>query len=180
MDTRCLPVAPNGNPCPVDKVLPIGPTTKPNIFQSCAGNLKYPSRPPTTPDEPGAPPASRHGRPAVLRGTAALAAGGLLLVVLAPGVPAVLAGALLWGTGASLGFPVGMSAAADDPHGAAVRVSVVSSVGYTAFLAGPPLIGLLAEPERLGVLHALLVVLVALLVGTTVAGATLPPRPSGR
>jgi cyanate permease len=50
----------------------------------------------------------------------------------------------------SLGFPVGMSAAADDPHGAAVRVSVVSSIGYTAFLAGPPLIGLLAEPDRWG------------------------------
>ena len=56
-----------------------------------------------------------------------------------------LAGALLWGLGAALGFPVGMSAAADDPSRAAVRVSVVSSIGYTAFLAGPPLIGLLAE-----------------------------------
>ena len=48
-------------------------------------------------------------------------------------------------SGPSLGFPVGMSAAADDPARAAVRVSVVSSIGYTAFLAGPPLIGLLAE-----------------------------------
>ena len=119
---------------------------------------------------------SRHGRPAVLRATAVLAVGGLLLVVLAPSVPVVLVGALLWGAGASLGFPVGMSAAADDPHGAAVRVSVVSSVGYTAFLAGPPLIGLLAEPERLGVLHALLVVLVALVVGATVARAAAPLR----
>ena len=55
-----------------------------------------------------------------------------------------------------------------------MRVSVVSSIGYTAFLAGPPLVGLLAEPERLGVLHALLVVLVALLVGAAVART--PPR----
>jgi hypothetical protein len=78
-----------------------------------------------------------------------------------------------------------MSAAADDETGAAVRVSVVSSIGYTAFLAGPPLVGLLAEPERLGVLRALLVVLVALLVGAAVARSAAPLRqpeavPAGR
>jgi fucose permease len=117
---------------------------------------------------------TRYGRPTVLRATALLAVVGLLLVVLAPAVPLVLLGALLWGAGASLGFPVGMSAAADDPHGAAVRVSVVSSIGYTAFLAGPPLLALLAEPERLGILDALLVVLVALLVGAAVARSTAP------
>ena len=94
----------------------------------------------------GGPLLERYGRPVVLRATAAVALVGLLLVVLARPLPLVLAGALLWGAGAALGFPVGMCAAADDPHGAAVRVSVVSSVGYTAFLAGPPLVGLLAEP----------------------------------
>ncbi len=117
---------------------------------------------------------TRYGRPAVLRATALVAAVGLLLVVTGSG-PLVLLGALLWGAGASLGFPVGMSAASDDPAGAAVRVSVVSSVGYTAFLAGPPLVGLLAEPERLGILPALLVVLVAVVVGGAVAGRTAPP-----
>ena len=115
---------------------------------------------------------ARHGRTVVLRGTAAVAVAGLLLVVLAPSLPLVALGALLWGAGAALGFPVGMSAAADDPRGAAVRVSVVSSIGYTAFLAGPPLVGLLAEPERLGVLDALLVVLVALLVGAGTCSST--------
>ena len=119
---------------------------------------------------------SRYGRTAVLRCTALLAVAGLLLVVLADSLPVVLLGALLWGAGASLGFPVGMSAAADEPHGAAVRVSVVSSIGYTAFLAGPPLVGLLAEPERLGILRALLVVLAALLVGALAAGRAAPPR----
>ena len=117
---------------------------------------------------------ARWGRPPVLRATAALAGAGLLLVVLAPAVPGVLVGALVWGAGAALGFPVGMSAAADDPRGAAVRVSVVSSIGYTAFLAGPPLVGLLAEPERFGVLRALLVVLAALLVGGAAAGSAAP------
>jgi fucose permease len=118
---------------------------------------------------------ARYGRTPVLRATAVVAVAGLLLVVLAPALPVVLVGAMLWGVGASLGFPVGMSAAADDPHGAAVRVSVVSSVGYTAFLAGPPLVGQLAEPDRLGVLRALLVVLVALVVGGSVARAASPP-----
>ena len=120
---------------------------------------------------------TRWGRTTTLRATALLAAAGLLLVVAAPAGPLVLLGALLWGAGASLGFPVGMSAASDDPVGAAVRVSVVSSVGYTAFLAGPPLVGLLAEPERLGILPALLVVLVALVLGGAVAGRAAPPAP---
>jgi predicted MFS family arabinose efflux permease len=120
---------------------------------------------------------SRFGRPLVLRATSLVGVAGLLLVVLGPALPFVVVGALLWGAGASLGFPVGMSAAADDPHGAAVRVSVVSSIGYTAFLAGPPLIGLLAEPERWGILSALMVTLVALVVGGAIAGQAAPPPP---
>jgi predicted MFS family arabinose efflux permease len=116
----------------------------------------------------------RAGRVVVLRALAATAAAGVLLVVLAGTLPLVLAGALLWGAGTSLGFPVGMSAAADEPASAAVRVSVVSSIGYSAFLAGPPLIGVLAGAW--GVLTALLAVPVALLVGAAAAAAT---RPAG-
>ncbi len=114
----------------------------------------------------------RWGRVAVLRGTAVSAAAGLLLVVSGVGVPLALAGALLWGAGASLGFPIGMSAAADDPVRAAIRVSVAGSIGYGAFLAGPPLIGLLAE--HLGVLRALLCVLGALAIGLIGSAAAKP------
>jgi fucose permease len=117
---------------------------------------------------------ARYGRVTVLRvggGTAVL---GLLLFVTAPALPVVLAGAVLWGAGAALGFPIGMSAAADDPARAAARVSVVSSISYTAFLAGPPLIGFVAEVT--GVLQALLVVLVVLALGSLAAGATRPLR----
>ena len=116
----------------------------------------------------------RFGRVAVLRITAGLAVGGLLLVTLASSVAWVLVGAVLWGLGASLGFPVGMSAAADDPGRAAVRVSVVSSIAYTAFLAGPPLIGLLAEHN--GILRALFVVFGALVVAALITPAARPPR----
>ena len=48
----------------------------------------------------------------MLRLTRALAVAGLLLVLLGGSTPVALVGALLWGAGAALGFPVGMSAAA--------------------------------------------------------------------
>ncbi|WP_250027147.1 MFS transporter [Paractinoplanes maris] len=114
----------------------------------------------------------RWGRVVTLRITAASAALGLLLVVTEIAVPVAIAGALLWGAGASLGFPIGMSAAADDPARAAIRVSVAGSIGYGAFLSGPPLIGLLAE--HFGVLRAILCVFGALVIGLIASGATRP------
>jgi MFS family permease len=116
----------------------------------------------------------RHGRPVVLRATAGLAVVGLLLVVAAPAVPLALIGALLWGAGAALGFPVGMSAAADDPAHAAARVSVVAVIGYTAFLAGPPVVGLLGD--EVGVLRALVVVPLLLLPALALVPALRPLR----
>ena len=100
------------------------------------------------------------GRLPVLWGSMAVAGVGVLLVVLGQVWGLVVLGILLWGVGASLGFPVGMSAAADDPAKAAARVSVVSTIGYTAFLVGPPLLGVLGS--HFGVLDALLVVAVVL------------------
>jgi predicted MFS family arabinose efflux permease len=98
----------------------------------------------------------RYGRVPVVRGLSIVGVAGLALFVFSPWVALAFAGALLWGLGASLGFPVGMSAAADDPARAAARVSVVASIGYCAFLAGPPLIGFLGD--RITVLRALVVV----------------------
>ena len=119
----------------------------------------------------------RLGRVLVLRGTALLALAGVLLVVTSGSLGWVLVGAVGWGIGASLGFPVGMSAAADEPERAAARVAVVSSIGYTAFLAGPPLVGFLAE--AFGILRGLLVVVAAAIVGAVAAAATRPAhRPS--
>jgi MFS family permease len=119
----------------------------------------------------------RWGRVAVLRVGALVAACGVTLVIVSPVVPLALVGALAWGAGVALGFPVGMSAGADDPARAAARVGVVSSIGYGAFLAGPPLIGFLAEASSLR--HALGVVLVAAMVGLLTTGATRPLRTSG-
>ena len=98
----------------------------------------------------------RWGRAPVLWATSAAAAAGILLVVAGEHWLVVGAGIVVWGLGASLGFPVGMSAAADEPARAAARVSVVSTIGYAAFLAGPPLLGQLGD--RVGTLDSLLAV----------------------
>jgi MFS family permease len=99
----------------------------------------------------------RFGRVPVLRVSAALVAAGLLTFIFVPVLWIDLVGVVLWGLGASLGFPVGMSAAADEPHKAAARVSAVASIGYLAFLVGPPAIGFLGN--QFGILNALLLVL---------------------
>ncbi len=120
----------------------------------------------------------RFGRVAVLRVTGLLAVVGVATVITAAPLGIVLAGAVLWGLGASLGFPVGMSAAADDQRSAAARVAVVSSIGYTAFLAGPPAVGFLAD--AFGVLRGLLIVVVAATVGAAAAVATRRAAPPSR
>ena len=116
---------------------------------------------------------NRYGRVGVLWGTMAAAGVGILLLVLGTHPVLVLLGVVLWGAGASLGFPVGMSAASDDPSRAAVRLSVVSTVGYGSFLAGPPLLGFLAD--HVGTLDALLVVAVLLVPAALAVPAARPP-----
>jgi fucose permease len=115
----------------------------------------------------------RFGRVRVLWSTMALAAGGVLVVVLGEVLAVVAVGIVMWGIGASLGFPVGMSAAADDPEHAPARVSVVSTIGYTAFLAGPPVLGYLGD--HVGVLQALLLVAVLLVPSALAVPSARPP-----
>ncbi|MCC2336709.1 MFS transporter [Cellulomonas wangsupingiae] len=120
----------------------------------------------------GTPLLDRFGRVAVLRLCAGLAGVGLLVFGLADQLWLALVGVVVWGAGAALGFPVGMSAAADDPLRAAQRVAVVSTIGYSAFLAGPPLLGLLAQ--HVGYRPALLAILVPVALGLLVTGAARP------
>ena len=121
----------------------------------------------------------RYGRVPVLRLCAVLSIAGLLIFGLVPSLPLALVGVVLWGAGAALGFPVGMSAASDDPVRAAARVSVVSTIGYTAFLAGPPLLGLLAQ--QVGYRHALLAIAVPVVIGLLVLPAAAPlPTAAGQ
>jgi len=120
----------------------------------------------------GGPLVDRFGRVPVLRVLAVFAGGGILLFVFAPNLPLVFVGAVLWGVGAALGFPLGMSAAADDPAHAAARVSAAATIGYVSFLCGPPLLGFIAE--HIG-LSSTLLILVGLVVVSGLAAPAARP-----
>lgn len=120
----------------------------------------------------GGPLVDRFGRVATLRVLAVTATAGLLLFILAPNIPLVFVGAALWGAGVSLGFPLGMSAAADDPAKAAARVSAAATIGYIAFLAGPPLLGFISD--HIGLLNTLYI-LVGLIVASGLASSAAKP-----
>ena len=117
----------------------------------------------------------RFGRVAVLRTLFACALAGSLLVVFGS-TPVAYVGAAIWGLGASLGFPVGMSAGADDPARAAARLSAIATIGYGAFLAGPAIVGFLGD--QVGVLRALTVVGAVSALALLVVPAARPLRPA--
>jgi MFS family permease len=119
----------------------------------------------------------RHGRVPVIRVLAVLGIAGSLLFVFAPSTPLAFAGTVLWGLGVSLGFPVGMSAGADEPQYAAGRVSVIASIGYCAFLAGPPTVGFLGD--HVTVLRALISVAVLLGLAALITAVVAPPGQPG-
>ncbi|MDJ1644134.1 MFS transporter [Streptomyces pakalii] len=119
----------------------------------------------------GGPLLVRYGPAAVVRASAVVAAVGVALVVFSDS--ALLAGAavVLWGLGASLGFPVTISAAGEGagPGDASARVAAVSTAGYAAFLVGPPSLGFLAD--HVGLRNAMVVVLVLLGGAALITGA---------
>jgi len=119
------------------------------------------------------PLVDRFGRAAMIRWTSALGLAGVVLFLLDLGTVTLVIGVVLWSVGVSMGFPLGMSAAAegDDPT---ARVTLVASVGYVASFIGPPLIGLLAQ--GFGLLPALWPVAVLFLVAVLLAPAFAPRR----
>ncbi len=125
----------------------------------------------------GGPLVDRFGRVATLRVLAGTAVAGILLFILAPSMPLVFVGAALWGMGASLGFPLGMSAAADDPAKAAARVSAAATIGYVAFLSGPPILGFISD--HIGLLNTLFIV-VALVAASGFASSAAKPLPGAK
>jgi MFS family permease len=98
----------------------------------------------------------RTGRVPVLRLAGATAVTGVLLVALVPYLAAAVVGGMLWGLGLAVVFPAAMSAAGEIPDRGPHAIGVVSTIGYSGFLAGAPTIGFVAE--HVGLDHALLVV----------------------
>jgi MFS family permease len=123
----------------------------------------------------GGPIVDRLGRVRTIRVTTALGVIGVVLFIQAGNRWIVLAGVLLWAVGVSMGFPLGMSAAAESGPDPAARVSVVASIGYFANLAGPPVIGVLAQ--SFGLLSALWLI-VALFLTAFAAAGSFRPRPA--
>ncbi|GAA1857222.1 MFS transporter [Microbacterium koreense] len=120
----------------------------------------------------GGPLVDRFGRVWTLRVLAVTAGAGLVLFILAPNLPLAFVGVALWGAGASLGFPLGMSAAADDPRRAAASVSAAATIGYVAFLCGPPVLGWISN--QIGILNTLWVIVGLIVMSGLASGAAKP------
>jgi len=119
----------------------------------------------------GGPLVDRLGRVRMLRCTAALGICGVAMFVIAHATAIAAIGVVLWGVGVSMGFPLGLSAAAEgeDP---ATQVSVAASIGYQAGLIAPPVIGFLAE--SVGLLSSFWLVASLLLAAFAAAGSLRP------
>ncbi|MFE1664723.1 MFS transporter [Microbacterium sp. P02] len=120
----------------------------------------------------GGPMVDRIGRVWTLRILSIAAAVGLVMFILAPTLPIAFIGVALWGAGASLGFPLGMSAAADDPTKAAASVSAAATIGYLAFLGGPPVLGWISH--QIGILPTLWIIVVLIVMSGLASGAARP------
>jgi len=87
----------------------------------------------------------RFGAPLTLAGSCALAAAGALVVVVAPVAAVALIGFAAVGAGLAYGFPVALGAAGSHGSGSGPAIGTVTTIGYTGFLVGPPLIGFAAQ-----------------------------------
>lgn len=120
----------------------------------------------------GGPLVDRIGRVWTLRILSVTAGIGLIVFILAPNLPVAYIGVALWGAGASLGFPLGMSAAADDPAKAAASVSAAATIGYIAFLCGPPVLGWISH--QIGILNTLWIIVALIAMSGFASGAAKP------
>jgi len=124
----------------------------------------------------GGPAVDRLGRVRTIRFTTALGIIGVLLFILSGSTLLILTGVVFWAAGVSMGFPLGMSAAAEGGGNPAARVSVVASIGYFANLAGPPALGFLAQ--SFGLLGAFWLIVALLAASFAGAGAFRPASPA--
>jgi len=92
---------------------------------------------------------------------------GVAVLLLSPVLWLAYVGAAFWGLGVAIVFPAVISAAGDNTPGrAAEAIALVTPVGYSGFLFGPPAIGLLARhiglQNSLWVVGALAVLIIVL------------------
>jgi MFS family permease len=118
---------------------------------------------------------ARFGPVLLVRGGALLAAGGLLLGLGVHRPAAAIVGFALLGLGLAPVVPIAFSAAGgSDPRATGRLVGRVATVGYVGSVAGPIVIGWLAE---LTSLRAALLLVVALALVVAASARTAAPRP---
>ncbi len=102
----------------------------------------------------------RLGRVNTVRLCGVITTAGIAVVLFLPLPAGPYLGAALWGLGLSVIFPAAVTAAGE--HGrdnSAGAIAAVSTLGFGAFLTGPPLIGLLAQRTSIGLALGLVMVL---------------------
>ena len=109
------------------------------------------------------------------RGSALVAAAGLVVVLLAPGLPVALVGFALTGIGYAVVMPLVFARAARDPVVAPGHaLAAVATLAYGGMLLGPPLVGFVAAATSVPVAFGALVLLALLSAG--LAGFLSPRR----
>ena len=115
----------------------------------------------------------RFGAVVLARGTYAIGIAGLICLGLPAPLGFAFLGFALVGAGVSVGFPLGVSAAAalDDRYEGA-NIAIMSATAICGFLIGPPVIGFLAETYTLSL--ALMVLIPVLMLGIALAWVLRP------
>jgi MFS family permease len=98
----------------------------------------------------GPPLTVRFGRVRLLRIGAGLALAGVVVTVAGPNLATSVVGAVVWGLGLAVAFPLAISAAGETPGRGPDSIAVVATCGYAGFLSAPPMVGFLAEVGGLG------------------------------
>lgn len=102
---------------------------------------------------------------------------GFVIAILTKSPAFAIAGFALIGLGVSNTIPVAFSTAGNFPGvSPSAGIAGVATIGYAGFLAGPPVIGIIAEVTSLRLAFILVAVLVASLIFT--AQAVSPPTPA--
>jgi len=116
----------------------------------------------------------RFGTVLVVRGGGVVAAAGLATALLAPSVGLTLVGFAGVGLGLSIIVPLLFSATARSHEmPSSTALAAVSTLGYLGFLAGPPVLGVVARSTTIGVALWLVVILcvgIAVLAGSVGSG----------
>lgn len=112
------------------------------------------------------------GSVALTRAAGALGVAGLGAALLVQSVPIVVLGFACLGAGLATVVPTVFRAAGARTASPGAGIAAVSTVGYSAFLVGPPFVGFLADATSLRLALGVVVALCALIV--VLAGATAP------